>query len=218
MKKLMLVITIFVLIFSFCACDSKNEDEIYDNSFYEEFPTGDEVVTIEIEKNPQAEITLTDGSTIIIELRYDIAPNAVANFIAFADEKIYDKMAFTDVRRNCIVMTDTLESEFVPPYYVMDELDNGSDSLSHIRGTVSMIRETSSDSLTGQFFILTEDQKHFDATFTAFGTVIEGMENLDKIAASEVDEKGNLVAPVEIEKVKVRTYGEKFPLPTIIRK
>lgn len=218
MKRIIGILFVVIMVLGLCACDNKNENsgEFYNDSFYEEFPTGEEIFTIEVERNPQAVLTLTDGSEIVIELCYEAAPNAVANFIAFADEKIYDKMGFTDVRNNCIVMTGAIEGEFDPPYYVQDEID--SNTLSHTRGTVSMIRTSYSDTLTGQFFILTADQVHFDSNFTAFGKVIEGMENVDKIAASEVDEDGKIQTPVGIEKVKVNTYGAKMPLPTIILK
>lgn len=216
MKKVISVFIIAVMILGLCACgnDKENSNKFYDDSFYNEFPTGDEIFTVEIDKNPQAVLTLTDGSEIVIELCYEAAPNAVANFIAFADEKIYDKMGFTDVRNNCIVMTGAMEGEFSAPYYVQDEVTDN--NLSHVRGTVSMIRTSNSDTLTGQFFILTKDQTHFDFRFTAFGTVIEGIENIDKIAASEKDDNGKVAEPVGIEKVRVKTFGVKMPLPTII--
>lgn len=218
MKKAISILIISIMILGLCACgnDNDNPDKFYDDLFYNEFPTGEEIFTVEVEKNPQAVLTLTDGSEIVIELCYEAAPNAVANFIAFADEKIYDKMGFTDVRNNCIVMTGAMTGEFTPPYYVQDEVSDN--NLSHVRGTVSMIRTSNSDTLTGQFFILTKDQTHFDSRFTAFGTVIEGIENVDKIAAAEKDEDGKVTAPVGIEKVKVKTFGAKIPLPTIILK
>lgn len=222
MKKIFSILFVFVLLFGLCACDNssnKDTNEYYEPDFFEEFPTGDEIVTVKVDRNPQAEITLTDGSEIVIELCYDAAPNAVANFIAFAGQKIYNKMGFTDVRNDCIVMTGAMEGEFNAPYYVQDEVqDDDNNKLSHVRGTVSMIRMSYSDTLTGQFFILTKDQTHFDKNFTAVGTVIEGMEHIDKIAAAEKDEDGKLTAPVAIKSVKVKTFGEKIPLPTIILK
>lgn len=221
MKKIFSLVLAFVLLFGLCACGSGDEkkDEFYDAGFFEEFNTGDEIVTVELKKNPQAELTLTDGSKIVIELCYDVSPNAVSNFVAFADEKIYEKMGFTDVRNNCIVMTGAMEGEFSPPYYVQDEVKTDSENkLPHVRGTVSMIRTSSADTLTGQFFILTKDQTHFDSRFTSFGTVIEGLENIDKIAASEKDDSGKISAPIGIKEINVKTFGEKIPKPTIILK
>lgn len=222
MKKIFNILFVFVLLLGLCACGNSSEEnnnEYYKPDFYEEFPTGDEIVTVKIDRNPQATITLTDGSEIVVELCYNASPNAVANFIAFAGQKIYDKMGFTDVRNDCIVMTDVMEGEFAAPYYVQDEIQDENDNkLSHVRGTVSMIRMSNSDTLTGQFFILTKDQTHFDKNFTAIGTVIEGMEHIDNIAAAEKGEDGKLTVPVAIESVKVKTFGEKIPLPTIILK
>ena len=220
MKKVVAAVLAFILLFGLCACNSNTDtpDKHYDADFYEEYPTGDEVHTVEIRKNPVAVITLTDGSEIEIELRYDVAPNAVANFIAFADEKIYDKMGFTTVKNNCIVMSGAMQGEFEPPYYVQDEINDGDSELSHVRGTVSMIRMSKADTLTGQFFILTKDQIHFDSNFTAFGTVTKGLENIDKLASAEKNEDGKLVSAVGIAGVNVKTFGEKFPLPTIIYK
>ena len=222
MKKIFSILLAFVLLLGLCACgnnSSKDDNGYYKQDFYEEYPTGDEIVTVRIAKNPQAVLTLTDGSEIVIELRYDAAPNAVSNFIAFAKQDIYNKMGFTDVRNNCIVMTGAMDGEFSSPYYVQDELPDKEDAkLSHVRGTVSMMRKSESDTLTGEFFILTEDQVHFDNNFTAFGTVIEGMEHIDKIAAAEKNEDGELTAPVAIANVKVKTFGEKIPVPTIILK
>ena len=222
MKKIFSILLAFVLLLGLCACgNNSGEDDngYYKQDFYEEYPTGDEIHTVKISKNPQAVVTLTDGSEIVIELRYDAAPNAVSNFIAFAKQDIYNKMGFTDVRNNCIVMTGAMDGEFSSPYYVQDELPDKEDAkLSHVRGTVSMMRKSDSDTLTGEFFVLTEDQVHFDNNFTAFGTVIEGLEYIDQIAAAEKNEDGELTAPVAITNVKVKTFGEKIPVPTIILK
>ena len=213
MKKTVSLLIVFIMCFTLVACsDTPKED------FYKEYPTGDEIVTIEIERNPEATINLSDGSKIVIELNYDAAPNAVANFIAFAEEKVYNTMAFSEVRNNCILMTGYTDPEGSAPYYVQDEIQDEDDiKLSHTRGTVSMIRTSGSNTLTGQFFILTKDQKHFDANFTAFGTVIEGMDVVDALIAAE-NVEGKFTAPVTIESVSVKTFGEKFPMPTIIPK
>lgn len=216
MKKLIRVISVMLVMLMLASCSNSNPDE----KFYEEYPTGDEIITVAIEKNPIAELELTDGSEIIIELRYDIAPNAVANFIAFANEGLYEKMGFSQVRNNCIVMTDYIQDGASTPYYAVDEIQDSEDAerLSHIRGTVSMIRTSQSDTLTGKFFILTKDQEHFDSYCTAFGTVTEGLENIDKLVSLEKDDNGCLTEPVGIKKVKIKTFGVDFPLPTIILK
>ena len=215
MKKIICIALAFVMLFGLTACKN-NEEGYYSDDFYEEFPTGDEIHTVKIDKNPEVTITLSDDSQIVIELYYDAAPNAVASFLAYAKENIYESMAFTEVRNSCVVMTDVPGGDFVSPFYTMDETENN--TLSHTRGTVSMLRTVKDDTLTGRFFIITKDLKHFDNNYTAFGKVVEGMEIIDAIAASEVDKNFKVAEPLTIAKVSVKTFGEKIPDPTIILK
>lgn len=212
MKRISSLILVFLAIISFCSCNKKN-----DGNFYDEFPTGEDVETIEVKKNPIATVKLTDGSKIKIELYYYSAPNTVADFIALANGGVYDSMAFNMVRNDCIVMMGSLDENYKIPYYVMDEAGKYENAISHERGVVSMIRTTDRNTVTGQFFILTEDQKHFDSRFTSFGKVIEGMDIVDEIASAHRNEDDYIISPYIIESVKVSTFGVDFPLPNIIK-
>ena len=212
MKKTVSILFVLILIMSLCACTKKGDD----TKFYEEFPTGEEIETVQIKKNPVATVKLSNGSKIKIELYYYSAPNTVADFIALADADVYDGMAFNIVRNNCIVMMGSLDEDYTSPYYVMDEAGKYENALSHEEGVVSMIRTSSSNTVTGQFFILTKAQKHFDSRFTSFGKVIKGMDIVNEIAAAERDENDYLISPYIIDSVKVETYGTDFPLPSFI--
>ena len=55
----------------------------------------------------------------------------------------------------------------------------------HVRGTTSMARAASPDSGDSQFFICFDDAHFLDNQYTAWGNVIEGMENVDKIKRGE---------------------------------
>lgn len=211
MKRIISIFMIVLCVCSLCSC-AKTDDL----NFYDEFPTGEEINTIEIKKNPIATVTLENGSKIKIELYYYSAPNTVADFIALADAGIYEGMAFNIVRRDCIVIMGSLDESYQIPYYVMDEAGKSENALSHEAGVVSMIRTTTSDTVTGQFFILTDDQTHFDNRYTSFGKVIEGLEIVEEIAAAEKNENDELINPYVIKSVKIDTHGKKFPLPTII--
>lgn len=211
MKKIISILLAVFCICTLCACNKTD-----DSNFYDEFPTGEEINTIEIKKNPVATVTLENGSKIKIELYYYSAPNTVADFIALAKADVYEGMAFNIVRKDCIVMMGSTDENYEAPYYVMDEAGKSENALSHEAGVVSMIRTTTSNTVTGQFFILTEDQTHFDKTFTSFGKVIEGMEIVEEIAAAEKNDNDELINPYVIKSVKIDTHGVKFPLPTII--
>lgn len=222
MKKIIAVLLLILIVaLFFCGCGDNTDGNHGSEapSFFDEFPTGEEIETVSITQNPVASIKLTDGSEIIIELYYYTSPNAVADFITLADEGIYNGMALNEVRNNCIIMLGSVEGEFDPPYYVMDETNADEEhTLSHKKGVVSMVRTSNADTLTGQFFILTEDQTHFDNRFTPIGVITSGLDIAEKIAASEKDENDKLVNPYIIESVKIEKYGADFPRPTIIMK
>jgi peptidylprolyl isomerase len=55
----------------------------------------------------------------------------------------------------------------------------------HVRGTVSMARAQDPNSGDSQFFICFDDATFLDKQYTAWGNVIEGMENVDKIKRGE---------------------------------
>ena len=220
-KSITVLLLILIILISFSGCgDNTNENQKNEvPSFFDEYPTGEEVETVSITQNPVAAVKLSDGSEIIIELYYYTAPNAVTDFIALAEEGIYNGMALNEVRNDCIIMLGSTDGEFDPPYYVMDETDaDEAHSLSHRKGVVSMVRTSNADTLTGQFFILTEDQTHFDGRFTPIGVITSGLDTAEKIAASEKDENDMLVSPYVIESVEIEKYGIDFPNPTIIKK
>ncbi len=54
-----------------------------------------------------------------------------------------------------------------------------------MRGVCSMARSQSPNSANSQFFICFDDATFLDKQYTAWGKVIEGMENVDKIKRGE---------------------------------
>lgn len=86
---------------------------------------------------------------------------------------------------------------------------NGFDNrLNHIRGTISMARSNDPNSASSQFFIVHEDSYFLDGQYAAFGTVIEGMDVVDKVCttAMPIDNNGTIPAAQQpiIEKVSIR--------------
>jgi peptidylprolyl isomerase len=55
----------------------------------------------------------------------------------------------------------------------------------HVRGVCSMARSSSPNSANSQFFICFGDATFLDRQYTAWGTVIEGMDNVDKLKRGE---------------------------------
>ena len=64
----------------------------------------------------------------------------------------------------------------------------------HVRGTVSMARAANPDSGDSQFFICFDEAPWLNGQYTVWGTVTDGMENVDKIKRGEpVDNPDKIV-------------------------
>lgn len=64
-------------------------------------------------------------------------------------------------------------------------------NISHTRGTISMARALDYNSASSQFFIVHEDSTFLDGQYAGFGTVLEGMEIVDKICEDTKVEDSN---------------------------
>ena len=85
--------------------------------------------------------------------------------------------------------------------------------LKHTRGVLSMARAMDPDSAGSQFFIMHEDAPHLDGQYAAFGRVLEGMDVVDKIAATKTGWGDKPLTPQIMDKVTVDTQGETYPAP-----
>lgn len=132
------------------------------------------------------EIVVQDYGMIKLELDADVAPITVTNFIKLVNEKFYDGITFHRIIDGFMIQggdptgtgyggsDETIVGEFK---------NNGIDnSISHVRGVVSMARSKDNDSASSQFFIVQQDSTFLDDNYAAFGYVTEGMEVVDKIA------------------------------------
>ena len=76
-----------------------------------------------------------------------------------------------------------------------------------------MARTMIPDSAGSQFFIMHEDAPHLDDQYAAFGKVIEGIENVDKIAEVQTDFRDKPKQAQVMKKVTVETFGVEYPEP-----
>ena len=69
-----------------------------------------------------------------------------------------------------------------------------SNTLSHVRGVISMARSQDFDSASSQFFIVHEDSTFLDGKYAGFGKVTNGMDIVDKICdeAKPTDDNGTI--------------------------
>ena len=76
-----------------------------------------------------------------------------------------------------------------------------------------MARAMSPNSAGSQFFIMHKDAPHLDGAYAAFGKVIEGMENVDKIANCMTGRNDKPIHRQAMKKVTVDTFGVDYPEP-----
>ena len=132
------------------------------------------------------EITVKDYGKIDLELDADVAPITVTNFINLVNGNFYDGLTFHRIIDGFMIQggdplgngtggsDKTIKGEFS---------DNGvNNSISHVRGVISMARSNSYDSASSQFFIVHEDSTFLDGKYAAFGKVTSVMDIVDKLS------------------------------------
>lgn len=142
-----------------------------------------------------AQIVIKDYGTISLELYADIAPITVSNFAKLVNDGFYDGLTFNRIIEGFMIQGgDPLgngtggSDENIKGEFAMNGVQN---SISHVRGTISMARATSYNSASSQFFIMQEDTPSLDGQYAAFGKVTDGIEIVDKICEDTQVEDSN---------------------------
>ncbi|HKB23143.1 MAG TPA: peptidylprolyl isomerase [Methyloceanibacter sp.] len=138
----------------------------------------------------------TTKGPVTVELRPDLAPNHVARIKELARQGFYDGVVFHRVIDGFMAQTgdptgtgrggsgQKLRAEF--------------NAEPHTRGAVSMARAQSPDSGDSQFFICFDDATFLDRQYTVWGRVIDGMDNVDKLARGEPPSRPDKMLSVRV--------------------
>ena len=126
---------------------------------------------------------LTTGD-VVIKLRPDLAPNHVARIVELAEEGFYDNVKFHRVIAGFMAQGGCPDGTGMGGSKKPD-LAQEFNSEPHVRGVCSMARSSSPNSANSQFFICFDDAGFLDRQYTAWGNVIEGMENVDALPKGE---------------------------------
>ena len=150
-------------------------------------------------------IEMLDGNKIEIELDEKNAPKTVANFEKLVKEGFYDGLTFHRIIPGFMIQggdpqgtgmggaKDNIVGEFK---------QNGiANNLKHTRGVISMARSQDPNSASSQFFIMHADAPHLDGSYAAFGKVVSGMEEVDRIANVKTGMNDKPLQPVVIKKM-----------------
>lgn len=170
-----------------------------------------------MQQNPIVTITMENGDMIKLELYPEIAPISVNNFISLVNKGFYNNLIFHRVINGFMIQGGDPEGSGMggPGYRIKGEFSsNGvNNTLKHTAGVLSMARSMNPNSAGSQFFIMHKDAPHLDGSYAAFGKVIEGMENVNKIAETRTDYSDRPLAPQVMKTVTVETFGETYPEP-----
>jgi peptidylprolyl isomerase len=138
----------------------------------------------------------TTKGPVTVELRPDLAPNHVARIKELARQGFYDGVVFHRVIDGFMAQTgdptgtgrggsgQKLRAEF--------------NAEPHTRGAVSMARAQSPDSGDSQFFICFDEATFLDRKYTVWGRVIDGMDNVDKLARGEPPSRPDKMLSVRV--------------------
>ena len=118
----------------------------------------------------------TDRGRVVIELRPDVAPVTVARFVGLVRDRFYDGLTFHRVVPGFVAQGGDPRGDGYggPGFWLRCEESR----LPYVRGTVGMAL-AGRDTGGSQFFLTLSAQPHLEGRYTAFGTVVEGLDRLD---------------------------------------
>ena len=168
-------------------------------------------------QNPVVTFTMDSGDVFKAELYPDIAPVSVNNFISLVKKGFYDGLIFHRVIKGFMIQGGDPEGTGMggPGYSIKGEFsENGfKNDLKHTEGVLSMARSMMPDSAGSQLFIMHKTSPHLDGSYAAFGKIIEGLENVNKIAECKTDWSDRPVEAQRMQSVTVETFGVDYPEP-----
>lgn len=131
-----------------------------------------------VEAGTPAVILTTSVGEVIIELRPDIAPMTVANFLELSRRGFYDGLRFHRVVPGFVIQGGDPSGTGYggPGHTIRCELNDEP----YERGTVGMAL-AGPDTGGSQFFITYSAQPHLDRRYTVFGRVSQGMDVVDAL-------------------------------------
>lgn len=160
---------------------------------------------------PRVRMVTSEGA-IELQLRPDVAPDTVANFLQYAREGFFDGTIFHRVIPGFMIQGGGFNENLERQPTRSPVRNEASPTLPNLRGTIAMARTSAPDSATSQFFINLADNGFLNAGvrgpgYAVFGKVTEGMGVVDAIARKQTTRKRGMadvpVEPVVIEQVTV---------------
>ena len=181
----------------------------------------------EVVPNPVATITMSDGSQMRFTLYPDQAPNTVANFIKLANRGFYDGQQFFRIVAGVFIQGGDPQNNGTgdPGYAIKGEFaENGftQNTVSHMRGAISMARTSGYDTAGSQFFIMQGSYPEYDGRYAAFGSIdasdTASLETLDAIGSQATDSTYLPLTRQVIATIRVETFEADYGDPETLER
>ena len=167
--------------------------------------------------NPQVDLDTSAGK-IRIELFPDAAPKTVEHFLAYVKSKQFDGTQFHRVIPGFMIQAGGYTADYSEKPTPLPTVPHEGESsrkagLSNVPGTVAMARTSDPQSANAQFFINVADNSRLnfrDASpqgygYTVFGKVVDGMDVVNKIAATPTGPGGRFPTDVPKQQILIKS-------------
>lgn len=158
----------------------------------------------------------TSKGVMELRLRPDVAPKTVQNFLDYARQGFYDGTVFHRVIPGFMIQGGGFTQDLERKKTGEPVVNEASETLKNLRGTIAMARTPDPDSATAQFFINLVDNDFLNKGargpgYTVFGKVTEGIGVADSIAAVPTGRRAGMAdVPKETVRIeKVTVVGEE---------
>lgn len=167
--------------------------------------------------NPVVAMYIENYGSVVMELYPDVAPNTVNNFISLVKSGFYDNNTFHRLVPGFVLQGGDPDGTGTggPGYSIKGEFTNNGfeNNLKHTKGVISMARSNDKDSAGSQFFIMLGTSTYLDGDYAAFGKVIAGMDNVERIEKEESvsnEATGQLRKNLTIKKAIIDLKGKEY--------
>lgn len=158
-------------------------------------------------------ITLKNGD-VTVALRPDLAPKHVAQIKKLVREGAYNDVAFHRVINGFMAQTGDVKFGNMKKGFSPEAVGTGGSDLPDLpaefsqsehfkRGTLGMARSRDPNSANSQFFIMFAPAPNLDGQYTIVGSVVSGMELVDKIKKGNEADNGTVSEPDRMIKVRI---------------
>lgn len=155
----------------------------------------------------------TSMGDIVIELNEEAAPVTVKNFLTYVEEGFYDGTIFHRVIADFMIQSGGFTEQMVRKPTKPAIVNEASNGLKNVRGSIAMARTNDPNSATSQFFINHKDNdplnyvENSNPGYAVFGMTVEGMDVVDAIAGVKTTVRMGMrdvpAEPVVIKSAKV---------------